>query len=456
MLCMLALLMGVAGAVPFVEDFAGAEWSSRWTQVSGSFEVREGAVRSAASEECWLVRRAVLPPRAVIVEADITPEQGKVPGKWCAAGLAAWLASNNYWRLALVENATDKELRYFELVERLNGVWQAQNERPTYLKGTGGDDASWDYGRTYHFRLECTQDRVTGTISEGQRVIWQRSFEMPRTVESCRGGMPALTTMAMVARFENLRGEMEPMPLPRREGLPVVLILDNDLPGADEGLAGFLASWLEAAGLKTEVRPIGSLVETHPTAAEWDVLVVPSAQVVPAGTGPALAHYLSSGGQLVVTASEVPFGRQLVSVAGQWVTPEEAQASVKGAATLLSVSDEVPARLQVETNAPEHRKTVTVEEPPRLVGGKALHFRVEQFDGWVTWGLAVPVGTLRDENPVLLFWARGDEQTTHLTIELRERDGSRWIGSVPISTEWQRYGLPAHSLPFWPDCPTAG
>ncbi|MCX7600195.1 MAG: beta-galactosidase, partial [Armatimonadetes bacterium] len=47
-------------------------------------------------------------------------------------------------------------------------------------------------------------------------------------------------------------------------------------------------------------------------------------------------------------------------------------------------------------------------------------------------------------------------QTTHLTIELRERDGSRWIGSVPISTEWQRYGLPAHSLPFWPDCPTAG
>lgn len=456
MLCKLALVWAITAAVSFQEDLSKPLSSDQWAEVTGLFKVRDGALYSAPSGECWLVRRSVLPPKAVVVEADVTPEQGKVPGQWCAAGIAAWLASNSYWRLALVENAADKDLRYFELVEKLNGVWQAQNERTTYLKSTGGGEAAWEYGHSYHFRLECTQERVTGTISEGGKVIWQRSFEMPPTVEACRGGMPAVTTMSMVARFENLRGEMEPVVLRRRAGPPLVLVLDNDLPGAEAGLARMLASAVERAGLRVDLQPISELIQKQPTAAECDVLVVPSAQVVPAGAGPAIAHYLSSGGQLVVTASGTPFERQLVPVAGQWMTPEEAQACVKATGTVVSVADDLPAKLRVATNAPEHRKTVTVEEPPRMVGGKALHFRLEQFDGWTTWGIPLSPGTLSDENPVLLFWAKGDEQTTHLTIELGERDGSRWIGSVPISTDWRRYGISAHSLPFWPDCPTRG
>lgn len=456
MLSKLVLLWAATTAVSFQEEFAGPSAGEHWIQGPGAFEISGGIARSAPAGECWLVRRTILPPKAVIVEADVTPEQGKVPGQWCAAGIAAWLARDSYWRLALVENATNKDLRYFELVEKLSGVWQAQNEKPTYLRSTGGGDASWDYGRTYHFRLECTQERVTGTISEGGRVIWERSFDMPLPVQACRGGMPALTTMSMVARFENVRGEMEPMTLARHEGAPVVVVLDNDLPGAEDGLARLLASALETAGLKAELRPITELVDKRPTAAEWDVLVIPSAQVMPVGAGPALAHYLSSGGQLALTASGMPFERQLVLVAGQWMTPAEAQACVKAAARVLSITDDLPAKLTVATNAPAYGSRVTVEDAPRLVGGRALHFRLEQFDGWTTWGAALPPGTLSDDNPVLLFWAKGDEQTTHLTVELREQDGSRWIGSVPITTQWQRYGVSAHSLPFWQDCPTRG
>jgi len=456
MLCNLALLWAAVSAVAFQEDFAGPLSSDRWMQGPGVFEVAGGAARSQPSGECWLVRRSILPPKAVVVEADITPEQGKVPGQWCAAGVAAWLSQDSYWRLALVENATDKDLRYFELVEKLSGVWQAQTEKATYLRGTGEGNASWDYGHTYHFRLECSQERVTGTISEGGRVIWQRSFDMPPTVDACRGGVPALTTMSMVARFENFRGEMEPMTLARREGPPVVAVLDNNLPGAEAGLARLLASAAEAAGLRVELRPVSELIEKKPTAAEWDVLVVPSAQVMPVGAAPALAHYLSSGGQLALTASGMPFERQLVEAFGQWMTPEDAQACVEAAVTVLPVDDDLPEKLEVATNAPAYRKTVTVEEAPRLVGGQVLHFRLENFDGWTTWGAAIPPGRLSDDNPVLLFWAKGGEQTTHLTIELREEDGSRWIGSIPISTQWQRYGVSAHNLPFWPDCPTRG
>ena len=73
------------------------------------------------------------------------------------------------------------------------------------------------------------------------------------------------------------------------------------------------------------------------------------------------------------------------------------------------------------------------------------------YDGWSTFMTSVRAGTLDAADPMLMFWAKGDATTTHLVIECVDDTGARWIGALPISTEWKRYAVGPNDLPYWPD-----
>ena len=49
------------------------------------------------------------------------------------------------------------------------------------------------------------------------------------------------------------------------------------------------------------------------------------------------------------------------------------------------------------------------------------------------------------------FLAKGAPQTSQLAIEISERDGSRWIATAPLTSQWQRVGLRLESFRYWKD-----
>jgi hypothetical protein len=52
---------------------------------------------------------------------------------------------------------------------------------------------------------------------------------------------------------------------------------------------------------------------------------------------------------------------------------------------------------------------------------------------------------------LLCFWAKGDRETPELSVEINERDGSRWIAVAPLKTEWTHHVLTPEEFKHWPD-----
>ncbi|MDI6829044.1 MAG: hypothetical protein QME62_11225, partial [Armatimonadota bacterium] len=61
-----------------------------------------------------------------------------------------------------------------------------------------------------------------------------------------------------------------------------------------------------------------------------------------------------------------------------------------------------------------------------------------------------------DGHTLTVFSAKGDERTTQLAIEWDEKDGSRWIATVALTTEWQQYVLTPDDFKFWISVPNRG
>jgi hypothetical protein len=448
------MMLGGCSAVQLSDDFAGTAVGDQWRVVGGQWSVQDGAARSGISGEGWMVWKGLVAPRKLSSEVEITPEKSGVPGAWGACGLAAFLDGGNYWRVAMVEGATDKNRHYFELVEKLNGVWQAQNEEATRLAVVDEKQpgARWDYGHKYRVRIEIDGAQVAGSVYEGDALVWRKAFAMPASVAAVRGGWPTFNSVSMVAAFRAFRAEAEMAQPGGRAAQRRVLGVDNDLPGADAAVAAWVKTALTRAGIAAVSMPATEFAAKGVSADEWDVVVLPSAQVVPLGTGLAIDKYLRGGGQLDVLAEGVPFERQLVSTPGGWVTAAEAQAQAPATKAVVEANQGTLTKLVYGSNRAE-QPAVTVEDGPAQTGGTVFHARVPAYDGWATWIASVAPGSLDARNPMLMFWAKGDAATTHLVIEVQDTDGGRWIGGLPISAQWKRYAVGPNDLPWWGDSP---
>jgi hypothetical protein len=81
--------------------------------------------------------------------------------------------------------------------------------------------------------------------------------------------------------------------------------------------------------------------------------------------------------------------------------------------------------------------------------GPVLHATLPNMTGWdtlVSPALNAPFPKGFDRT---VFTAKGDPNTTALSVEWREKDGSRWIGVVPLTPEWRRYELRPEDFHYW-------
>ena len=189
--------------------------------------------------------------------------------------------------------------------------------------------------------------------------------------------------------------------------------------------------------------------------APLDLLAIPNAATLPADSVQPIEAYLHAGGDII--ALNTPIWRTLlVNIDGQWVS--RVQYARENAATLPEdlLVDFSPGstdswqRSTSETGTAATYETVPDGPDPSR---RSLHVKLDSYRGWDTFGPESLDSPFPPGHTLTVFAARGGPDTPSLAVEWREKDGSRWIATVPLTTEWRQYVLAPKDFKFWESNP---
>ena len=237
-----------------------------------------------------------------------------------------------------------------------------------------------------------------------------------------------------------------------------VALLSGDWPGQDRTVVEALAAALRQAGCQPTLLDAAALLNPFVTSPErFDLLIVTGGRELPVETAPTLAHYLQNQGNLIVLGTPL-YADPARRVQDGWMKPDEVRAKLDTVPPVRVLEDFEADRPPAWTRSSDKPgKPVTVTCVADGAGGsqRSLHVTIDDLTGWETFA-APPLAdnAIAPDLNVLCFWAKGGERTKRLAIECAERDGSRWIATVPLQREWKRQALVEADFAYWHDSPT--
>ncbi|MBM3498571.1 MAG: hypothetical protein FJX74_07845, partial [Armatimonadetes bacterium] len=428
------------------DDFSEALTYERWGPRCWTLEA--GAMRfTAPAAAARLVARTSDVAEAAL-GARLTPGK-RVGNSYAFAGLALFLDEGNHWQLILVESPEGK--RYFELVEMLAGVHQAQiapADSTTRLPvQNAGDLGTWEPGQEYVLELTLSSTALVGTVTDPETGrFWRRTYGL-ETGRAVKRGRPALTTTALSGVFHKFTAEGRLSPQP--EGW--------ELPSGPAGTVGVLgdesgkltASWAKAfaaEGYGVLALTWSDLLRGPLPLGDLDLLVLADATRLPTQARDAMTETLRSSGKVIAVGAPA-FAEVLAHTPQGWVTEGAYGQAVIGELQPVPIKI-VPTAWQRTARYPEKPSSIA---PAPEEGEGAWKLTID-LDGWDGFRADIP-GAFGPDRALLTFQARGDESTPQLSLEIREEDGSRWIAAVPLSTDWRSYALRPQDFPYWQDSP---
>ena len=186
--------------------------------------------------------------------------------------------------------------------------------------------------------------------------------------------------------------------------------------------------------------------------------VIPNAKVYPMNGYSTLREFAKQGGHIVFAGGPA-FTKPIRRIGNKWLTEEDiTEKYKKNKISHLcfdlnkSISDYGWSR--ASASLANTGLWELIDNMP-VQGMKSLHFLCENFVGWdgyITKNLDVPL--FGDGDNLFCFQVRGDVKTPEISVEVQENDGSRWITTVQINTNWQRVVIPISSFQYWRDSPT--
>ncbi|MHC1694792.1 MAG: hypothetical protein AB9835_05905 [Eubacteriales bacterium] len=208
-------------------------------------------------------------------------------------------------------------------------------------------------------------------------------------------------------------------------------------------------------------------ISPNVTAAHWgedvfdasgsDLVIVAGADRAPAGTASKAEAFLKDGGRLL-TLGGPPFIEQMHLVDGKWYSFEELTeqfSQVSEGKTLLIDPDRANEvkRISANTDNADSGLEVSFGDYASPTGQTGIKVHIANLQGWASAKKSV---TIPKGDNAVAFWAKGSEKTSSICMELGEKDGSRWIATTPITTEWKYYILTAQDYKFWSDSSSGG
>lgn len=229
-------------------------------------------------------------------------------------------------------------------------------------------------------------------------------------------------------------------------GRPAYRVAVHEVPGSAP-----LASALARRGFATALVTSEELSSGRLSTDAFDALLLPDARRCPISARDRILAFLRAGGDMLVVGGPL-FEATVREAEARW---EKALQDAPVVSRVITPDADPPASWTRGSDNPNSRTTWTYERTGPPNAPWALRMEIGDLTGWDTIAKRVqtpfPAGA-----QLTVFWAKGDARTTSLQLEWRERDGSRWIATVPLSTRWTRQVLPPDLFTYWPDSPSRG
>ena len=456
-----ALALSAHAAAPtslrFQDSFpAHAPVEAHW-DLAGEWALAKGALRTpgAGRNTAYAFAAPELAQQTITVRMSVGPRG--TAGGWAYAGILLAQDPANYWHLALVE-APDGH-RYGELVEQLNGVWQAQTSAATRLApDPEGARQPWEPG-TFVFVLRLSDRRLEGEIlGEDGRAVFEGGYRFAAGVPAVRSGRVGLEGVEMAAAAREVRmtsGTGVSPVMTHAHATSRAAVLSAALPGMPRQLPAKIASALKRAGLHADLLSPDQVADpARFSRARYSVIVAPQCQTFPGVARENLLAFLREGGNLIALGGPI-FENVIWQRSGKWVGDAEMLAALQPAHTAIDWSRQDLAAWKRGSSHPDVKTTHRV-----IAGGEggpshALQMDIPRIYGWDTFISPPMPSAFARGDTVTVFSAKSSVDTTTV-IEWTERDGSRWIAPIQLTRKWKRCVLPLEAFRYWPDNPSKG
>jgi len=237
---------------------------------------------------------------------------------------------------------------------------------------------------------------------------------------------------------------------------PVAALFADGAFGNTKTLAPRMKTLLEATGYDVVELDARALCAPETLAGEQiSLLVLPDAKRLPMAAIASVKAYLERGGDLIALNAPA-WQERVLQMDGVWQTPEEyreRQATQPVANIILDFSNESMEdwfRSAYRMESPTTYKTVADGPAP---GMAAFEVNLPEMEGWDSVCRNFEQSPFPEGHTVTVFSAKGGVKTNRLAVEWRERDGSRWMAVVPLTTSWQQYMLFPEDFTFWESVP---
>ena len=375
------------------------------------------------------------------------------PSGWATAGAAMFLDQNNHWRLNLVEGPDNNH--YVEFGETLDGKWQAQNEGSTKLSRNASEftHGKWEYGKTYSMRIKLSPQDIYGEVKEADdghtiakfRYLWDNKdgVKFGRPGFSANGLSMACNSVAVSAPRPGESGARTVVENGQAGRVAVV----KDFPGANAAVLNSLAERLRQAGYGVTLIAVEDFASTGTfSAMDFDYVVLAGTRYFPMTAKNNFLRFLRSGGHCVVLGGNI-FEESLVRLTDHWCSQDEFErvlAETKPDIQILDPAKDPGQRWSQGADVPQSKTKTGMDSDS---DGKCVRFDINEFNNWATFSQVIP--PFQSGQTLLCFRAKGDAATPQITVEIDEKDGSRWIAVADIKPEWDAYVLAPERFAPW-------
>ncbi|MCU0873326.1 MAG: hypothetical protein MUE50_13375, partial [Pirellulaceae bacterium] len=236
-------------------------------------------------------------------------------------------------------------------------------------------------------------------------------------------------------------------------------LLSGDWPGQNRTVIDALAAALRQAGYQPTLLDAPAFLNPFVVSPErFDLLILTGGRELPVETAPTLAGFLKNQGNLIAIGTPL-YADPVQRVQDSWMKTGDIRAkldAVQPTTVLDDFESDSPAGWTRSSNKMDNPVTFTCADEGAGGSQRSLHVTIDDLVGWETFaGPPLAENAIDSPQDVLCFWAKSGARTKRLAIECSERDGSRWIATVPLQREWRHQALVAADFAYWHDSPTS-
>lgn len=231
----------------------------------------------------------------------------------------------------------------------------------------------------------------------------------------------------------------------------VAVFDDAAVPGRDREANDSVVAALEERGFQVERLDVAGMANLSRD--RYTALVVPSCEAMPRVAAAHAIDFVQKGGPALFTGGPMLDGR-VFRLDGRWCTRELMDAEL--------ANSPIGFRPPCLGDRFDHSKWHRVHDPRSTEGsffrreGDCLHLSTVPLTGWDVFHSPRGVRLFGEGETMFTFTAKADETNTMLSVEFVESDGSRWIATTPIATEWSRVMLMREDFKYWRDSSAKG